>query len=181
MSWKQHLKDAMQKAIDMSGVQGVTMGEMKGFDKYQGPYGHLKMPNGKVYKFWQADYPGYENAIWIEDFPIDNTSGEGMLPGFMGDPSTVAEALRDCCGDQGKAINDFVTEEESLSISESIRKRWIPEKKVTIEEKFNRWSKLASFEKGSTIKLAESVTPDKEAIAESKISKNNEQEVKSSP
>lgn len=175
IAWKQHLKNTMQKAIDMSGVKGIEIEFVKGFDKYQGPYGMLKMPNGKRYKFWQSDYPGLEDGIWIENFPINNSSEEGMLPGFMGDVYSVSEALENCCAkDVKEAINDFVTEEDSLSISESIRKRWIPEKKVTIEEKFDRWSKLASFEKGSTIRMAESVTPDKKVVSESYDIRNSE-------
>jgi len=69
---------------------GLTMeiGEIKGFDKYQGPYADIKI-NGEPFTAWLID----GDMLWIEDFPIDNTSGEGKRAGFEGFPHDVAIAI----------------------------------------------------------------------------------------
>ena len=69
---------------------GLTMeiGEIKGFDKYQGPYADIKI-NGEPFTAWLID----GDMLWIEDFPIYNTSGEGKRAGFEGFPHDVSIAI----------------------------------------------------------------------------------------
>jgi hypothetical protein len=59
-----------------------------GFDNYQGAYAIVKI-NGSSYKVWEME----ENLFWIENYKLDNTSGEGLSAGFQGNTSDITDAL----------------------------------------------------------------------------------------
>ena len=58
---------------------------------YQGPYATVDI-KGTTYKVWTVG-DGGENQLWIEDFPVDNTSEHGLRAGFQGNAFEVAEAI----------------------------------------------------------------------------------------
>lgn len=62
--------------------------DIKGFDLYTGAYSIVKI-NNKQWHIYNSDY----NNLWIEDFPIDNTSENGLNPGFDGNEIEVANAI----------------------------------------------------------------------------------------
>lgn len=62
--------------------------DIKGFDKYQGPYAIIEI-NGDTYKVWTQE----NDELWIEDFPVDNTSHESAGKGFLGNAAAVADAI----------------------------------------------------------------------------------------
>jgi len=53
--------------------------DIKGFDLYQGAYATVNIFD-KNYEIWNTE----DNTLWIEDFPIDNTSSDEMNAGFNG-------------------------------------------------------------------------------------------------
>src|ERR1035437_4416734 len=68
---------------------------INGFDKYQGAYANIAIHNADTnvlnrYRVW-AIQEGY--WLWIENFPIDNTSKKGQKPGFEGTTVEIADAI----------------------------------------------------------------------------------------
>jgi len=90
LAWMEMLKSEVQR------IQNATDGKLelidvKGFDKYQGPYAIVNIQDSK-YKIWTIG--GDENnLLWIDDFIVDNTSKEGMRPGYMGTIDEIIEML----------------------------------------------------------------------------------------
>ena len=64
--------------------------DINGRDMYQGPYATVKIFN-RIYKMWTTQ----DDDLWIENFPIDNTSEEGQVTGFEGTPYGIVRLLND--------------------------------------------------------------------------------------
>ena len=75
--------------------------DIRGLDMYQGPYATVRIFN-RTYKMWNTQ----EDDLWIENFPIDNTSEEGKLPGFQESKYQIAELLNDI-NDAGGDIETY--------------------------------------------------------------------------
>lgn len=82
------LNEVKQYLDDKSRLEII---DIEGFDKYQGPYAQVEI-DGKNYEVWTTDEP---YMLWIEDYPIDNTSEEGLRAGFKGEPIEIAQMLND--------------------------------------------------------------------------------------
>ena len=87
VGWKESLEN------DVKYIQEKTNGKLqldsvRGFDKYQGPYANVHI-NNKHYEVWTSE----NNTLWIENFPIDNTSQKGLNPGFQGDVNTIVDLI----------------------------------------------------------------------------------------
>jgi len=85
--WKESLKN------DVIEISNKTEGKLKlfdvrGFDKYQGPYAIVEI-NNKNYNIWTQE----NDMLWIEDFPIDNTSNVGHRSGFIGSKIDIIEMI----------------------------------------------------------------------------------------
>jgi hypothetical protein len=90
LAWIEMLKSEVQK-IESATNGKLELIDVRGFDKYQGPYAQVKI-NGRNYRIWTAgegDYP----LLWIDNYPVDNTSAEGMNPGYAGTPEMIIELL----------------------------------------------------------------------------------------
>lgn len=86
--------DALQAAVlgISAEVPEFQFLSVHGFDKYQGPYARVSW-RGATYNVWTlGDYDG-DDRLWIEDFPVDNTSSGGNLPGFSGTWDEIADML----------------------------------------------------------------------------------------
>jgi len=86
--------DALQAAVlgISAEVPEFQFLSVHGFDKYQGPYARVSW-RGATYNVWTlGDYDG-DDRLWIEDFPVDNTSYGGNLPGFSGTWDEIADML----------------------------------------------------------------------------------------
>lgn len=90
ITWMDALKSDV-KTIEQKTDGKLQLIDVKGFDKYQGPYAIVKI-NGRDYKIWTIGEGG-ENLLWIEDYPVDNTSSEDMNAGFMGNVNTIIDML----------------------------------------------------------------------------------------
>lgn len=88
-AWIEALRNELDLVQDMlaPGLYFIVK-DVKGFDKYQGPYATIEI-NGDTYKVWTQE----NDELWIEDFPLDNTSSEGSRGGFMGNSAEVADAI----------------------------------------------------------------------------------------
>jgi hypothetical protein len=65
--------------------------DVKGFDKYQGPYAIVKIDR-KTYHIWLiAD----KDILWIDHYVKDNTSKRGFEPGFEGTVDDIVDMLND--------------------------------------------------------------------------------------
>ena len=69
----------------------LKLNDIKGFDMYSGCYAKVSI-FGRYYKIWMDEVYG---VLWIEDFPIDNTSDDDRRPGFSGYSDEIAELLND--------------------------------------------------------------------------------------
>ena len=89
------IKDLESKLNDvksqLESEDALTIEDIEGFDMYQGPYATVDI-KGTTYKVWTVG-DGGENQLWIEDFPVDNTSEHGLRAGFQGNAFEVAEAI----------------------------------------------------------------------------------------
>ncbi len=88
-AWIESLRGELEMVQNMlaPGLYFIVK-DIKGFDKYQGPYATIEI-NGDTYKVWTQE----NDELWIEDFPLDNTSSEGSRGGFMGNSAEVADAI----------------------------------------------------------------------------------------
>jgi hypothetical protein len=68
--------------------------DIKGFDKYQGCYANVIIYNDN-YIIWFDQKNEADDILWIEDFPINNTSNENTNPGFSGTISDIAEVIEE--------------------------------------------------------------------------------------
>lgn len=107
-SWewaKNHPEDHSEEAADMRWLNTLIeeiiddlddksileLINIKGFDKYQGPYASVKI-FGKNYKIWMmANAVG---GLFIPDFPISNTK-EDQLPGLYDSTFNIAILLNE--------------------------------------------------------------------------------------
>lgn len=83
--------ESLRKEIDEISVGSngrLKLIDIKGFDKYQGPYAIVDI-QGKKYKIWTME----DEQLWIENYPVDNTSGEGKNAGFQGNAFDIIEML----------------------------------------------------------------------------------------
>jgi hypothetical protein len=88
IAWMNSLRNEVDEIS--AGTQGrLKLIDVRGFDKYQGPYAIVEI-QGKNYKIWTMEAEG---QLWIEDYPIDNTSGEGKRAGFQGTAFDIIEML----------------------------------------------------------------------------------------
>jgi hypothetical protein len=89
IAWMEALKNEVEKIS--TATQGkVKLIDIEGFDKYQGPYAIVDI-DGKKYNIWTMEDQG---QLWIEDYPVDNTSGEkDMRAGFQGNASEIIQML----------------------------------------------------------------------------------------
>lgn len=90
VAWKQKLES------DLRSIEDITDGKLKfisshGFDAYQGPYAQVRI-NGRTYKVWTVN-DGNPDDLWIEGYPLDNTSGDGKLKGFQGTMDDIIDML----------------------------------------------------------------------------------------
>ena len=77
--WAKGLQEALEKIRDQVQDDFFEIINISLFDKYQGPYATVRI-NGKTYKVWTMEY----DELWIDGYPIDNTSDENNNPGFKG-------------------------------------------------------------------------------------------------
>ena len=89
-SWIKSMESIINQII--SGVKdggfNIELIDIKGFDKYQGPYAIVKI-EGKDFKFWGVK----EYELYIEDFPIDNQTEDGNNAGFVGNVSDIIDTI----------------------------------------------------------------------------------------
>lgn len=88
IAWKDALKGILNT------IERVTHGKLRlidvrGFDKYQGPYGIVEI-EGKKYKIWAIE----GGMLFIENYPISN-SQEGQNKGFEGSAQDVVDLVSD--------------------------------------------------------------------------------------
>lgn len=88
-NWIRRLADDLEYIIDEVQPINMEIVDIQGFDLYQGPYAIINI-EGKQFKVWTTGY--YE--LFIEDFPVDNTSEEGLNPGFQGEKEMVIDAIK---------------------------------------------------------------------------------------
>ena len=86
LAWIKSLEDEVKKIENE--VHFFEVIDVKGFDKYQGPYAVVGIL-GKGYYIWTTE----DNLLWIEDFPIDNTSGHETSKGFSGTAKEIIDML----------------------------------------------------------------------------------------
>lgn len=88
-AWIEALRNELDLVQDMlaPGLYFIVK-NVKGFDKYQGPYATIEI-NEDTYKVWTQE----NDELWIENFPVDNTSHEGAGKGFLGNAAAVADAI----------------------------------------------------------------------------------------
>lgn len=87
IAWKHELQSILD---DIAGdVPHFMVGDVRGFDNYQGPYGSVTI-HGKIYKVWFAGDGG--DRLYIEGYPVTNTSVD-EIPGFLGSPSEIIDML----------------------------------------------------------------------------------------
>jgi hypothetical protein len=88
IAWKESLRNELDEiSVETHGKLKII--DIKGFDKYQGPYAIVNI-QGKNYKVWTMEEQG---QLWIENYPVDNTSGEGKNAGFQGDATDIIQML----------------------------------------------------------------------------------------
>jgi hypothetical protein len=100
VAWMEALKNEIEEISSATNGK-LRLIDVQGFDKYQGPYAIVSI-DGKKYKVWTMEEQG---QLWIEDYPVDNTSGEGTKAGFAGNASEIIRML-------GKNPADMVTSKD---------------------------------------------------------------------
>lgn len=68
--------------------------DIRGFDLYQGPYANVSIFGRKFNIYIITEDAPFEE-LWIENFPIDNTSQDDKLPGFLGSEYKISKLLND--------------------------------------------------------------------------------------
>jgi hypothetical protein len=91
MAWIDALESEVQK-IESETAGKLKLIDVRGFDKYQGPYAVVNI-NGRNYKIWTIGSGHEPDLLWIENYPVDNTSEEGANAGFMGTSESISNML----------------------------------------------------------------------------------------
>lgn len=112
--WKEALQNTVEKIEKGSGGK-LVLNDVKGFDKYQGPYAEVTI-DGKNYNIWTV---GEADGLWIEEFPVDNTSQQGMRSGFEGDADDIIDMLIGV----GAGVDEGIGIGKSLTVKKSIPRR----------------------------------------------------------
>ena len=112
--WKEALETAVKKIEKGSGGK-LVLNSVEGFDKYQGPYANVTI-EGKNYKIWTV---GEADGLWIEEYPNDNTSEQGMRPGFEGNADDVIDML---IGVEAE-VDEGIGIGKSLTLKKSVPRR----------------------------------------------------------
>ena len=119
---------------------GVTIEivDIIGFDNYQGAYAWVKI-NDKKYKVWATDNGG----LWIENYPVDNTSEKGNRAGLEGFPHEIAEIIAD-------HEKTGIEHQPDVSEAAGTPKTGVYNKSYKVGDKFydNRYDKIAEIVKG---------------------------------
>lgn len=71
-----------------------TINDIRGLDLYQGAYANVTI-FGKHYKIHEINEDAPDSDLWIQNFPIDNTSQDDRLPGYKGSEYDIADLLND--------------------------------------------------------------------------------------
>ena len=85
LAWIKSLEDEVKKIENE--VHFFKVIDVKEFDKYQGPYANVIILRNN-YKIWTEN-----DLLWIEGFPIDNTSGPKTKEGFLGTAEEIIDML----------------------------------------------------------------------------------------
>ena len=90
-NWIKMLNTRLEHIID--NLDDSTIFEIidiKGFDMYQGPYAIVKIFD-KNYRILIID----NTVLWIDNFPVDNTSSYDTNPGFQGRALSISKLLNE--------------------------------------------------------------------------------------
>lgn len=85
---EKYLNEIKEQVDNEDGIEFEII-NIKGIDLYQGAVGSINI-NKNIYKIFFS-----EENLWIENFPIDNTSKNGELAGFEGCIDEIVEAIID--------------------------------------------------------------------------------------
>ncbi len=90
-NWIREFEKKLQFIIDyLDNPDIFKIIDINGRDMSQGPYATVKIFN-RTYKMWTTQ----DEDLWIENFPIDNTSEDGKLPGYQNYNFSIAVLLQD--------------------------------------------------------------------------------------
>jgi hypothetical protein len=141
IKWKEYLKNEINK-ITNEFPDRVELISVKGFDKYQGPYANVKI-NDINYTIWTI---GEMGNLWIDGFPVDNTSDAGANPGYMGNTGNIINMLKNRFSELNESLKLNLVKRKFISLTENeekgINKRYIITEKLSKEEQVKRWKKL---------------------------------------
>jgi len=95
-NWIKSFEKQLQTIIDnLDNPKIFKIINIRGIDTYQGPCATVKIFN-KTYKVWPIQDENLPlEYIWIENFPIDNTSKDDKLPGYQDYTFGIADLLND--------------------------------------------------------------------------------------
>lgn len=82
-----------------------TINDIRGFDLYQGAYASVTI-FGRRFKIYEINEDIPSGDLWIENFPIDNTSEDDKLPGYQGSEYSIAKLLNDINASGGLDVYD---------------------------------------------------------------------------
>jgi hypothetical protein len=88
--WAKSLQDTLETIIEKI-PDRFNIRDIKLFDKYQGPYAEVQIDKLR-FKVWTVD-EAMGHLLWIDDYPIDNTSSDGENPGFKGTWSEIVDVI----------------------------------------------------------------------------------------
>jgi len=88
-NWIKYLLNLLEDIInDLSDPNVFKIIDIRVFDLYQGPYAIVKIFD-KNYKISIID----NTVLWIDNFPVDNTSSYNTNPGFQGRKLSISKLL----------------------------------------------------------------------------------------
>jgi len=86
ISWIKYLDKQLNKIKSLlNNENDLDIIDIKGFDKYQGPYAKVEIKN-RTYNIWTMEY----DELCIEDFEINNSNEND---GFKGNVFEIAEVI----------------------------------------------------------------------------------------
>jgi len=71
-----------------------TINDIIGLDLYQGAYANVTI-FGRRYNIYEINDDAPDNDLWIQNFPIDNTSEDDKQPGYQGSEYNIAKMLNE--------------------------------------------------------------------------------------